>query len=285
MVMQATRHLGGRAGRTMRVGLFAATLGLVGAPAMASETLELDYEIYFGGMHLVSAQARLEMDGDDGYRVVGGARTRGWVNWLYGFKSESTTVGVVNGADARPMLHEQVAAWDDGERSIKLTYEDDGKVVFNVTEQRDEDDDDRFTPLDPATLDNTIDPVTAFVAMSRRLEAGESCNATFEIFDGKRRYDVVLTDQAPKVIEPSDFSVFSGEAIGCHLEYEKIGGFWIGENKYRDTARNRVIWVGRPIENGPPVPVQMTIETGFGSLVTHLTHVRVGGQELALNVD
>jgi len=276
--MQATRDLRGRAVRTMRFGLFAATLGLFGTPAVAGETLELDYEIYFGGMHLVSAQARLEMDGDSVYSVVGEARTRGWVNWLYGFKSESTTVGVLDGANAKPTRHEQVAAWDDGERSIKLTYEDDGKVVFDVTEQRDEDDDDRFTPLDPATLDNTIDPVTAFVAMSRRLEAGDTCDATFEVFDGKRRYDVTLTDQEPKVIEPSDFSVFSGETIGCHLEYERIGGFWIGENKYSETARNRVIWVARPIENGPPVPVQMTIETGFGSLVTHLTRVRVGGE-------
>ena len=125
--------------------------------------------------------------------------------------------------------------------------------------------------LDPATLDNTIDPITAFIAMSRRLDAGESCDASFEVFDGRRRYDVTLTNHGPKMIEPSDYSVFTGEAIGCHLEFEKIGGFWQGENKYSETARNRVIWVARPIENGPPVPVQLTIETGFGSVLAHLT--------------
>lgn len=283
--MEPKHHLRGRAARAVRLGMFAATLGAFASSASADERLELDYEVYFGGMHILSAQAKLETNGTDRYSVASTARTRGWVDWLFGFKGESTTVGSVNGTAARPSRHERVSTWDKGERTVTLTYLDDGKVKFDIAETRKSDEEHEYSPLEPATLDNTINPITAFVAMSRRLEEGEACDATFEVFDGKRRYNVMLSDQAPKVIEPSKFSVFTGEAIGCHLEYEKIGGFWIGENKYAETARNRVIWVARPIENGPPVPVQMTIETGFGSLVTHLTRVRVGGEELALKAD
>ncbi len=266
----------------MRLGVFAATLGIFASSASADERLELEYEIYFGGMHILSAQSTLRQDGDERYDVTSTARTRGWVDWLFGFKGEGTTVGALDGADARPESHARTSVWDDGERKVTLTYLDDGKVKFDVQEDKKGGDEHKYSPLDPATLDNTIDPMSAFVAMSRRLDVGESCDAQFEVFDGKRRYDVVLTDRESKTIEPSDYSVFSGEARGCHLEFERIGGFWQGKNKYSETARNRVIWVAQPIDDGPTVPVQMTIDTGFGSLIAHLSRVRVGGEELAL---
>ncbi len=285
MVLTRAHHLRGRTARIVRVGVFTTTLGIFASSALADESLELDYEVYFGGMHILSAQTKLQADGQDRYSVASSAQTQGWMDWLFGYRGEGTTVGSVNGTEARPERHARKSTWDEGERTVKLTYLDGGKVDVKVDEIRESSEEHEFSPLDPATLDNTIDPMTAFISMSRRLEAGESCDATFEMFDGKRRYDVTLTDQDAKVIEPSDYSVFAGEAAGCHLEFEKIGGFWQGENKYSETARNRVIWVARPIENGPPVPVQMTIETGFGSVVTHLTRVRVGGQELALKED
>jgi len=285
MVLKAKHHLRGLAARKVRLGVFAATLGAFASSASAEERLELDYEVYFGGMHILSAQTKLQADGQETYSVSSSARTRGWVNWLFGFSGEGTTVGTVNGTEVRPQRHARSSAWDDGERKVTLTYLDNGKVLAEVNETREDYDEDKFSPLDPATFDNTIDPMTAFIAMSRRLDAGESCDASFEMFDGRRRYDVTLTDHGTKQIEPNDYSVFTGEAVGCHLEFEKIGGFWQGKNKYSETARNRVIWVARPIEDGPPVPVQLTIETGFGSLMAHLTRVRVGGQELALNVD
>ena len=122
----------------MRLGVFAATLGAFASSAAAEESLELDYEVYFGGMHILSAQARLQTDGDDRYRVASTARTRGWVDWMFGFKGESTTVGAVKGVAAKPARHERVSTWDEGERTVTLTYLDDGRVKFDIEETREE---------------------------------------------------------------------------------------------------------------------------------------------------
>lgn len=272
----------------MRTGAFAASLGFLttGAAVAADKTVELNYEVYFGGMHILSAEAEMIAENEDSYRMASSARTQGLVDWMFEFRGEGATEGSADGITVQPVRHARSSTWDGGERAVKLAYMDGGKVDFDVNEDRDEDHSHKVTPLDPATLDDTMDPMSGIVMMSRKLQAGEACEGTLRLFDGQRRYDVTLSETEPKMIEPSKYSVFTGEAVGCHVEFERIGGFWKeNNNKYSKTARDRVIWVAKPLEDGPPVPVQLTVQTGFGTLIAHLTRVRMGGTELALQQD
>ena len=146
MVLKSKHHLRGRAARTVRLGVFAATLGAFASSAAADENLEsLISEVYFGGMHILSARRNCKRTANT-YSVTSTARTRGWVDWLVGFRGEGTTVGTVDGTQASPQRHARSSTWDDGERTVTMTYLDNGKVAVEVEEVREDDEEHEFSP-------------------------------------------------------------------------------------------------------------------------------------------
>jgi len=259
-----------------------ALLGL--GPAKAAELVELEYEVYFGGMHIVSAKASLQK-GSQNYRISSEATTQGMLKWMFGWTGNGKSVGAITPKGLQPVEHSHNSLSDDKTREVKIDYNPGGKVEFQVKDSDPDSDEYRRTPLDLATIDNTIDPMSAILSMSRNLESGHECVGEFPIFDGQRRYNITLTHREPKMIEATEYSVFSGEAVGCEVKIEQIGGFWKKPSKYSKGARNRVIWVARPIPESPPVPVKLNVQTKMGTLVAHLTRVRVGGRELALRIE
>jgi hypothetical protein len=57
-----------------------------------------------------------------------------------------------------------------------------------------------------------------------------------------------------------------------------LGGHRIERSKYAETARERIVWVARPAEDAPLVPVRLEIETAYGTLMGHLTGFAQGLQ-------
>ena len=55
-----------------------------------------------------------------------------------------------------------------------------------------------------------------------------------------------------------------------------LGGHRIERNKYAATARDRTIWVARPAEGAPLIPVRLSIETDYGTVMGHLTGYSLG---------
>ncbi|MCR9218807.1 MAG: DUF3108 domain-containing protein [Alphaproteobacteria bacterium] len=247
--------------------------------------LRLEYEGYFGGLHIGSARAVLERRGGE-YRVSAEARARGLLEWFSQWRGRAETRGrLVDAADVRdfaepkPDLHRNRGEWRGDPRWSILTYDADGRVSAQDGSPPDPNE---LTPIPDGSTRDTIDPISAIVAMAEVMQDGGLCEADLQLFDGRRRYDLTVRDGGVREFAPNDYTIFEGEARGCKLEIERIGGFRIERSKYAETARDRTVWVGRPIPGGPPVPVRVEIETAYGAAVVHLVGAYSADQRIAL---
>ncbi|AXQ94483.1 DUF3108 domain-containing protein [Cereibacter azotoformans] len=68
--------------------------------------------------------------------------------------------------------------------------------------------------VDPAAQRGTVDPMTALYAALRDVEPGQECRLSLDIFDGRRRTQVVLG--TPKAIEGG---------VSCAGEFRRVAGY------------------------------------------------------------
>lgn len=264
----------------------AEALGVTPIQVPLEAGLRLEYEAYFGGLHVGSARAVLERDGI-GYRVSAEARARGLLEWFSEWRGQAETRGRLSDEDVlnaaklapKPEMHRNRGEWQGDPRWSVLSYDAEGRVSKAEGSPPDEDE---LTPIPEGTTQNTIDPISAIVAMAEVLDEGGRCEAELRLYDGRRRYNVQLADEGVRQFAPNDFTIFDGEARACRIEIERIGGFRVERSKYSETARDRMVYVGRPIPGGPAVPVRVEIETAFGKAVVHLVAAHLADQRIAL---
>jgi len=248
--------------------------------------LRLEYEGYFGGLHVGSARAVLEREGPR-YRVSAEARARGLLEWFSEWRGQAETRGRLSDEDVRnaaklapkPAMHRNRGEWQGDPRWSVLSYDAQGRISKAEGSPPDEDE---LTPIPEGTTQNTIDPISAIVAVAEVLDEGGRCEAELRLYDGRRRYNVQLTDEGERTFAPNAYTIFDGAARACRIEIERIGGFRVDRSKYAETARDRIVYVGRPIPGGPAVPVRVEIETALGKAVVHLVGAYLADRRIAL---
>lgn len=263
--------------------IFASALfGLGTAPGYAevTEPVEMTYEVYFGGFHVLSARAALKRDTKN-FTLSADAESTGILDFFFTWRGKTETAGQFADLSAVPIKHKNFGEWNGSTRTVEVTYDPSGAVSDITVEPPTDPDEINALPEDAEV--GTVDPLSVIAQMSEAITRGGACDGAFNVFDGKRRYDLSVTDQGPTVFEPNDFSVFDGEAKACFIEYTLLGGDRKEKSKYAKTARNRVVYVGRPLEEAPAIPVRLQIDTSYGMLMAHLTSVSAGGKQLALS--
>ena len=246
------------------------------------EQLELEFEAYFGGLHIASARTVIQISETD-YSVEGRVRARGLLDWFSSWRGLAVSEGVIDPiTGVTPTVHRNEGYFRGDARKLELIFNPDGTHTLTVTDTEDVEDDDPKTPVPPDSLGGTVDPFSAIVSLAALLNNGAQCAGSIPIYDGRRRYDLNLSPGDTKVFEASRYSIFSGTAEACLVEIDRIGGFRVERSKYSETARDRMVWVAAPLPGIAPIPVRLDIETDYGNLLAHLTAARYGGQEIAL---
>lgn len=257
-------------------------LGAAALPAEADasgqpENVRLGYEVYFSGLHILSVDAELETS-DEKYRLKVSSATQGMTDFFVGWKGESETSGLFAGSAAVPQGFRNRGVWKGDPRLVEIDYSASGDVTSYKVEP--EPDPDEVTRLPDNAEVGTSDPLTVIALVTKEINRGATCSGSFPVFDGKRRYDVTISPKAPEFISPNDYSIYSGQALACGLDLKILGGDRKEKSKYAETARNRVVYVARPLENAPAVPVRLQIETDYGTLMAHLTRFETGDMKL-----
>ena len=268
-------------------GFCASTIAAVTAylgPAAAEETdpVVMTYEVYFGGLHVLSAKAELDRT-DRRYRLVAQGETQGILDFFFSWRGDTESIGKFEAGDTVPARHRNHGYREDRVRKVALAYDAAGDVAAVLVEPPPDLEEVNALP-DDAEI-GTMDPLSVIAGLSETLTQGEACSGVFQVFDGRRRYDLTVTDKGTQNFEANDYSIFQGEARACEIEYELLGGDRKEKSKYVKTARDRVVYVGRPLEEAPAIPVRAKIETDFGTVMAHLTSIAAGGKQLALKTD
>ncbi len=125
----------------------------------------------------------------------------------------------------------------------------------------------RRVPITAAHLQNVVDPLSAIVLLSQaRLSRGDACNKRLPIFDGKIRYDLVLSPKGTRSIGSS--GKLRGTAYVCSVSYVPIAGHKMGKQSENDYAAGNTgieVWLVPLPEAGLLVPYYVHVPTPAGT--------------------
>ncbi len=236
------------------------------APAAAAP-LVLHYEAYAAGFPVVGFDFRVNESGA-GYALDGAVRTEGLLRLFYRLDMRTETEGRIGGSQLRPLFHEQHLRVRGKDRQARLDYPGDGSVATALVPPEDKG---RPKPS-PAQIAHTIDPLTALLAMGREVAGAGRCQGRFAVYDGRRRYDLVLADEGTEKLERSPAYAYAGEVRRCSVAAVKIAGFSWDQDYSPHTTDGRV-WFAAPRPEAPALPVRIDFGSSWGFVSVRLTGI------------
>jgi hypothetical protein len=250
---------------------------LLGAAAPATaETINAQYAVYAGGFKALGIDARAEIE-DNRYAVRGTLKTMGIVDWILGLTQTLESQGRIDGA-VLPQSYVSDGVFWRNHRITRLSYGADRRVA--VTMVPNEEDSDRPKVPEELTV-GTFDPLSAYMAANIGARTGSPCNGTFPVFDGRRRYDVMLEEDGVGNVEPSPYSSFSGPALRCKFSQRRITGFQRNPRFDAKTPRVSILYLARFGEGGVWLPVRLESDSNFGYVIGHLVGIDAPAKSLA----
>ena len=253
--------------------LAALALSMVGQPAAAStDRMSLLYEIYSGGFHVLNFQLDLAL-APESYDVTARINSAGFVGWFLSWRQTSESQGRLGPETVSPTLHRSQGEFHGRRRSVEIDY--DAGTVSDVRIQPPAREDEGRDEVSVERRREAMDPISSILNAIRRISSGQGCGGRLPVFDGRRRYDLVLTERNRGPGLPQLAGAPSGR-IQCDFVYEPIAG-----HNRRDadpeTKDKRRIQSGRVFaeRNGALiVPVRIEIDGDWGMTIAHLREIR-----------
>jgi hypothetical protein len=187
--------------------------------------------------------------------------------------AEGTFVPVRAGADSQ---------WNGKRRQIRLSYTAGGAPIAVIEPPAEKDDREEVPPdlrVDARDLAGAV--LAGLSRLTGNMDKNGGCAVREAVFDGRRRYNLVLAHLGQEFIKRNDYSPFSGPTLRCGVKIEKIAGFRrkpLGM-KWRKSDE-ATLWVGQVFAKFPPVPVRIGMDTYFGGLRAYLVRatLKEGGK-------
>jgi hypothetical protein len=126
----------------------------------------------------------------------------------------------------------------------------------------------RAVPITAEDLQNVVDPLSAIVLLTQarpsRLTGAEACNKRLPIFDGKIRYDLVLSPKGTRKID-EEVGKLRGTAFVCRVNFVPIAGHKAGKGDYASGNSGIEIWLVPMPQAGLLVPYYVHVPTPAGT--------------------
>ena len=264
-----------RASLLARLAVLAALGWLAGlAPAVAANQVRLSYVGYLAGAPVLTLNADIAVPegtkpGDGAYTIAADIATTGNLAVLYPLTQSLQATGALKGGKAQPASYQStMRAWNRQE-FIALSYAPNGSVGI------------RAVPLtrqaqmaqQQGYANGTIDPASLVVAVASLFANAGSCEGQYQLFDGARRYDLVLAQGGYADLDAMPNSYYAGSATECTATPQLVAGFQqsaLNANLYPQSAR---LWMAPAIAGFPTVPVRILAQSAFGEMTLELVKV------------
>ncbi len=252
----------------------AVTLCTEPAGALARDAdVGLYYKVLVGGFHVGDLHFDIVLRPRK-FDVEANIRSTGMIGRIFPWSMKAYSNGeFAYGGGVNPVAAGQTNNWRGKERFIDLSFENGIARVKRIQPTPEADDRDRVSEeLRTGALDLT----TAIMTIITRMDSKAECAAQIPVFDGRRRFDLVVEPDGADTLKPNRYSPFGGETVNCIVWMDKKAGF---KNKdtsgWNDGERKGRVWMGRAFDYSPPVPVRLTFDTPFGALIAHLNRATI----------
>ncbi|HWA49489.1 MAG TPA: DUF3108 domain-containing protein [Dongiaceae bacterium] len=255
-------------------GLAALLIYSGGPAAAAGNNAHLTYVGYLGGAPVLSLGANISVpEGarpqNGAYIVTADIATTGNLAMLYPFTQSLKASGALKGYRAQPASYRSdMQVWNRRE-SIALTYGSNGVVGIEanpLTRQAQ-------MAQQQGYANGTMDPASVIVAVATAFAQTGTCSGRYALFDGARRYDLVLEQGGFADLDPTTNGYYAGSATECTATPELVAGFQqsaMQANLYPQSAK---LWLAPAVAGFPSVPVRIVAQSQFGEMTLELTQV------------
>lgn len=258
-------------------GLAALVFGLVSSfgTAAAGEPwpheVQAVYKVHFNGFELGTVAFNATVHAQT-YTLSGDAQLSALLGVLQ-WRGETRTAGTLTGNTPKPAGYAFDFNGIGKSGSVRMNFA--GDSVTNVS---------HVPPLPPLPdivpvreqhLKGVLDPLSAVMALSR--SAGNNpCGRTISVFDGRQRFDLMLSFRRQERVIEARPSGQPGIAFVCRVRYIPIAGYRMTEETQHMATAPGLEVALRPVPTANLfVPYQITIPTPAGSatLTSHWVQI------------
>lgn len=249
----------------------------------ALTAIDLTFEIYGGGLHVVSLSTQAILT-PHSYEIASQFHTEGIANTLFNGRGTSQASGLLTPSGPKLLSYSQEYDGRFGERSIAMRIDEAGGYSISAIPE----DGIHSNGFSPATVENTVDPLTASIFSAINASA-DPCSRTISVFDGRRVFQLQFKELEVIQLARQGAGIYQGDAWKCSLTYKPIAGYtrkWLVAQA-RDPLKPFTVWLAK-FDNvmGPNgdqslvLPIRLLMETSTINATAHLTAATVDGQQL-----
>jgi len=265
--------------------LSAASSLMVPSTAVAQDHMRLSasYEIRFAGLKLGKFDIWSNV-GDTSYSLRGKGELKFITGLIFEISGDTTTRGAVTPNGPRPAAF--AFDFDTGKHKGELAMDFEGNRVSRVVARPPFVESSNEIPLTASHVRDVLDPMSAlfFTARSNKLNTdGSVCPTRIPVFDGKQRFDLMLSHKRTVQVKKRKKNGYGGMAVVCRIKYVPIAGYK-SDNKgvtFMAKTDDIEVWLIRVPQKSMYVPYHVVMPTPIGTASATSTafHVEIPGQE------
>lgn len=202
----------------------------------------------------------------NGYAVNSNVKTYGVFDTLYPFQALYSTAGKLMKDDkVQTMSYKYESKSRFTNRSKELVYDDKGEPQYIVSTKNDKE---KTSDINrQVDIKGTTDLQTVLAKLILQYNKLRFCDARMEVFDGKRRFDVIFKDEGQDIIRANKYSALEGEAYKCSMFIDRLSND--GDDLLWQLSSNEPVyfWIMEEKETNYPFIARAEIKkTPYGKL-------------------
>ena len=115
---------------------------------------------------------------------------------------------------------------------------------------------------------------TVFAELAKQYNEVKFCDSRMQVFDGKRRFDVIFKDEGQDELKANEYSSIEGTAAKCSMYIDKLNSK--DDDLLWELTSERPIYFWILEQNGKPFIARVSIdETPLGPLNVYTSKVSI----------
>jgi len=242
------------------------------------------YRVNLGAFNLGNFRLTTVFRGDD-YEMRGEGRFTILEGLIYEWKGVTASAGRVTSEGPEPAMY--ALSYSDGARTgerLRMTFGDGGVRQVSIVPNRRPGP--RTIPVTPEQLEGVLDPMSgAFLVAKSSNPNGDLkvCYQTVPVFDGRQRFNLVLTPKKAVTVKKNGPASYAGPAVICRVKFIPIAGYQPDNPAIKLMSRSNEIevWLIPVWRTQMYVPYRIVLPTPVGYGTALVTSIQVGNARRA----
>ena len=146
------------------------------------------YEVQYGNLIVGRAEVSIKTSSNK-IELNSRSKTAGFLDVFYEYVGELNTSSIRENNIWVPQTFLAKGVFNNKTRSSSLRWSINNSISYKNVPIIDLK---KFHPIDKENLENVLDPITAFINVIEKISSKKKCDASLEIFDGRRQYNLKI---------------------------------------------------------------------------------------------